>query len=69
MDAGALVLKQRPERTVQLTPLYTDAFSGGSLGTVIFRRDTGGRVNALSIVQDRVWDLRFARQAEPTSTR
>jgi hypothetical protein len=69
VDARALVLKQRPDRIVRLTPVYADAFSGGSLGTVIFRRDAGGRVTALSIIQDRVWDLRFARQAETTSTR
>jgi hypothetical protein len=69
VDTGALVLKQRPDRAVKLTPLYTDAFSGDSLGTAIFRRDAGGRVNALSIVQDRVWDLRFVRQTETTSTR
>jgi hypothetical protein len=36
---------------------------------VIFRRDAAGRVNALSIVQDRVWDLRFAREASVTSSR
>ena len=69
VDAGSLVLKQRPDRIVKLTPVYADAFSGGSLGTVIFRRDAGGRVNGLSIVQDRVWDLRFARQAGTMSTR
>jgi CubicO group peptidase (beta-lactamase class C family) len=60
VDEGALVLKQRPDRTIKLTPLYTDAFTG-SIGTVIFRRDSAGRVTSFSVVQDRVWDLRFAR--------
>jgi hypothetical protein len=55
------VLKQRPDTTIALTPLYADAFRAGSLGTVIFRRDAGGRVNGFSVVQDRVWDLRFQR--------
>ena len=61
VERGALVLKQRPDTTIALTPLYADAFRAGSLGTVIFRRDAGGRVNGFSVVQDRVWDLRFQR--------
>jgi hypothetical protein len=44
-----------------LTPLYADAFSAPQLGTIIFRRDAAGRVNALSIVEGRVWDMRFPR--------
>ena len=69
LDGGSLVLKQRPDHIVKLTPVYTDAFSGGSLGMVIFRRDAGGQVASFSIVQDRVWDLRFVRQPQTTSTR
>jgi hypothetical protein len=61
-ENGRLVLKRRPDTTIALTPLYADAFSG-AIGTVIFRRD-GGRVSGLSVVQDRVWDLRFVRQAD-----
>ena len=61
VEHGALVLKQRPDTTIALTPLYADAFEAGSLGTVIFRRDAGGRATAFSVVQSRVWDLRFAR--------
>jgi CubicO group peptidase (beta-lactamase class C family) len=68
VEDGSLVMKQRPDRVIKLQPLYADAFSG-SIGTVIFRRDAAGRVNALSIVQDRVWDLRFAREASVTSSR
>jgi CubicO group peptidase (beta-lactamase class C family) len=62
IDGDALVIKRRPATTLRLTPLYADAFSAPRLGLVIFRR-TGGRVTALSVVEDRVWDLRFARQA------
>jgi CubicO group peptidase (beta-lactamase class C family) len=62
VDKGKLVLRQRPDRVVPLTPLYTDAFSAGSLGTIIFRRDGASRVNAFSVVQDRVWDLRFTKK-------
>jgi CubicO group peptidase (beta-lactamase class C family) len=62
VEGGKLVLKRRPDTTIALTPLYTGAFAAGNgLGTVIFRRDATGRPAALSIVQDRVWDLRFQR--------
>ena len=61
LDGSSLVMKQRPDRVIKLQPLYADAFSG-SIGTVIFRRDPSGRVNAFSVIQDRVWDLRFARE-------
>jgi hypothetical protein len=46
--------------------LYADAFSS-SIGTVIFRRENG-RVTGLSVVQERVWDLRFERRAAAVTT-
>lgn len=58
LEGTSLVLKRRPDRVLKLTPLYGDTFSG-QLGTVIFRRDAAGRPIAFSVVQDRVWDLRF----------
>jgi CubicO group peptidase (beta-lactamase class C family) len=61
---GALELAQRPATVYRLTPLYADAFDS-ELGTIVFRRDAAGVVTALSVVQDRVWDLRFQRH--PTS--
>ena len=68
IDGGSLVIRRRPDTTLQLTPVYADAFTAPQLGLVIFRRDAG-RVTALSVVQDRVWDLRFARRtpSAPTS--
>lgn len=42
-----------------LAPAYPDAFSSQG-GLVIFRRESG-RVTGLSVVQGRVWDLRFER--------
>ena len=59
---GKLVLKRRPDTTIALTPLYADAFSGPQIGTIVFRRDSAGRVTALSVVQERVWDLRFMKR-------
>jgi CubicO group peptidase (beta-lactamase class C family) len=58
---GALVLKRRPDTVIRLTPLSADVFTG-PLGTITFRRDTSGRVVALSVKQERVWDLRFERR-------
>ena len=61
VEQGALVLKYRPDVTIKLMPAYADAFGAGALGTVIFRRDPDGRATAFSVVQDRVWDMRFQR--------
>ena len=58
---GALVLVQRPDRSIRLTPLYDGVFTG-SLGTIVFHGDRAGASTALSVSQDRVWDLRFERQ-------
>jgi CubicO group peptidase (beta-lactamase class C family) len=68
LDGEALVITRRPDTVVKLAPLYADAFRAAQLGTVIFRRDAGGRVTALSVVEDRVWDLRFTRQPARAST-
>ena len=48
-----------PDRIYPLTPLYADAFDS-ELGTIVFRR-AGDRVTEFSVVEDRVWDLRFLR--------
>jgi hypothetical protein len=69
VEQGALVLKHRPDVTIALTPMYADAFGAGRLGTVIFRRDGSGRANAFSIVQDRVWDMRFRRAITRSASR
>jgi hypothetical protein len=65
VEDGALVIKQRPAVTMKLAPAYADAFTTPALGVVIFRRDAAGQVTALSVVQDRVWDLRFGREEAP----
>jgi CubicO group peptidase (beta-lactamase class C family) len=62
VENHALVLKRRPDVTIKLTPTYANAFTADhGLGTVIFRRDSSGRGSELSVVQDRVWDLRFVK--------
>jgi CubicO group peptidase (beta-lactamase class C family) len=66
MEGASLVLWRRPGDTAVLTPLYADTFRSPS-GTIIFRRDGTGQPNALSIVQDRVWDMRFQRTSATSS--
>jgi CubicO group peptidase (beta-lactamase class C family) len=68
VDGGSLVLKRRPDTVITLTPQYADAFSAPQIGLVIFRRDGSGKVTSLTVSQDRVWGLRFARQPPPTLT-
>jgi lysophospholipase L1-like esterase len=57
---GKLELTQRPDTVHVLAPLYEDAFDS-ELGTILFRLDDD-RVASFSVVQDRVWDLRFQRE-------
>jgi CubicO group peptidase (beta-lactamase class C family) len=61
VDQGALVLKRRPDTVIKMTAIGPDKFRG-SIGTVTFIRNAAGAVDALSVNQDRVWDLRFAKK-------
>jgi hypothetical protein len=60
VEEGALVLKRRPDTVIQMTAIAPDKFRA-SIGTVTFIRNASGEVHALSVSQDRVWDLRFQR--------
>lgn len=58
---GALAIRRRPDTTIPLRPHSADRFeAGGGLGLVTFRRENG-RVVSMSLIQDRVWDLRFMK--------
>ena len=61
VEKDQLVLKRRPDTTMTLRPIGKDTFEG-EIGRVTFLRGGSGSVNGLSIRQERVWDLRFARQ-------
>lgn len=61
LEGSDLVLKQRPDTVRRMRPIEKDVYAVPVTGTVTFRRDAGGRVTALSVRQDRVWDLRFSR--------
>ena len=60
VENGTLVVMRRPDTKGPLTPVYADAFAS-PLGFVRFHRDAGGKVTGLSLVNDRVWDMRFER--------
>jgi CubicO group peptidase (beta-lactamase class C family) len=61
VDQGALVLRRRPDTVIKMTAIGPDKFRG-SIGTVTFIRNASGAVDALSVNQDRVWDLRFTKK-------
>jgi CubicO group peptidase (beta-lactamase class C family) len=61
VDNGALVLSRRPDTRITLRPHSRDRFEAGAgLGQVTFHRKDGVVV-AMSVTQDRVWDLRFTK--------
>ena len=61
IDKGFLTLRRRPDTVIKLEEVGPDTFQG-SIGIVTFRRNARGVVEALSVKQDRVWDLRFAKK-------
>ena len=61
VDKNRLVLRRRPGVLIELDHVGRDTFRG-QIGTVTFHRNASGTVDSFSIKQDRVWDLRFARQ-------
>jgi hypothetical protein len=60
VQGRTLVLKRRPADVIELKTQARDTFRA-SIGTVTFSRDASGSIAALSIKQERVWDLRFTR--------
>jgi hypothetical protein len=61
VDSGRLVLSSRRGSRQALTPVYKDAFAGGSFGTVWFTRDARGQVNAMHLSSGRLWNLTIPR--------
>jgi hypothetical protein len=60
LESGALVLRQSPGTRWVLTPAADGRFqfSGGLIG---FVRTPDGRASALSVQQDRAWEVAFRR--------
>jgi CubicO group peptidase (beta-lactamase class C family) len=63
LDGERLAINRGPAGVIRLTPVFPDGFSFGS-NWLLIRRDNPGRVVGLSVNQERVWDLRFARIAD-----
>jgi hypothetical protein len=61
IEDGRLVLRRRPGTVIELKPEGSYSFRG-SIGIVTFYRNGAGRIDRLSIKQDRVWHLQFTRQ-------
>jgi CubicO group peptidase (beta-lactamase class C family) len=61
IKGDGLEILRRPNTTFPLTPIYKDGFNAPGLGFIVFHRDARGTVTDFSVVQDRVWDLRFRR--------
>lgn len=62
VENGALVMRRRPDALVTMRPQGGDQFQAGAgVGVVRFHR-TNGKVTALGVTQDRVWDLRFVKR-------
>jgi CubicO group peptidase (beta-lactamase class C family) len=59
-EGGKLQARHRAGLAVALTPSYRDGYTVPG-GMVLFRRDGAGRVNGLSAVNDRVWDMPFKK--------
>lgn len=62
LDDGVLALKRRPDTVIRLAATAPDVFQAPAIGTITFRRDASGKVTALSVKQDRVFDLVFTRR-------
>jgi len=60
VENGVLTAARRPDTRATLEPVYADGFAS-PIGFVRFHRDAGGRVNGLSVVTGRAWDVRFER--------
>lgn len=63
LDGNSLVLRRRPATAIRLVPTAVkDVFQAITIGTITFRRDASGNATALSVGQDRVFDLRFEKR-------
>lgn len=61
-QGDTLVLEGPGRRRVVLRPTQRDTFAAPGLGTVVFRRDARGQVDAVSFRMTRVRDLRLDRR-------
>jgi hypothetical protein len=61
VDGGQLTLRNRWNPKLTLAPLVRDEFDTGGLGTLVFRRDSNGRISGLSLFDDRIRNVTFEK--------
>jgi hypothetical protein len=57
-----LVIKQRPASEAMLRPTFRDGFAAPEIGSVVFFRDSKGKIFAFGIWAGRVRNVRFMRE-------
>jgi hypothetical protein len=57
-----LVIKQRPASEATLRPTFRDGFAAPEIGSVVFFRDSKGKIFAFGIWAGRVRNVRFMRE-------
>jgi len=62
VESGQLVGRRRPNVTFPMIPVYADAFTVPQAGTLVFTRNSSGRVNGLTMSLGRVRALHFERK-------
>jgi hypothetical protein len=61
VEDSNLVVRRRPNVTIELSPVYPDCFAFAQMGFVRFERDDAGNVVTLHLTVSRVYDMRFER--------
>ncbi|HLJ49199.1 MAG TPA: serine hydrolase domain-containing protein [Bryobacteraceae bacterium] len=64
VKGDGLTLAVGSDKPIHLRPTFRDAFmteSGGGATSIVFHRDSAGKITGLSAGDDRAWDLRFSR--------
>jgi hypothetical protein len=61
VEGGSLIVHNGWSPPVKLESLVRDEFSFGQLGTLVFHRDTSGRVMGLSVYSGRIRDVGFEK--------
>jgi hypothetical protein len=59
--SGEMTYQIGLQKPVTLKPTFRDGFETAAGTSIYFRRDAAGKVTALSVGDDRVWDLLFGR--------
>ena len=61
LEKDTLILRNRDNPPQKLTPIAKDEFDAGDLGTLVFERDSGGRVLGLRVFTDEVRGVEFQK--------